>query len=147
MPSPERGRAVGTSNLGTGRGLSRPAQKDRPVASALRCRRNFLRFFPQGFRDETYLAWERDYKQRAHDQWDEVLGRVTFRALLREGKYAEIAAHAVRIESRTNLLFSFEKMALRDAVKSPSGAQSFAEGLYEFLHGPGKLERKFGRWR
>src|SRR5688572_9321837 len=26
------------------------------------CRRRFLRFFPDGFADETYLAWERDYK-------------------------------------------------------------------------------------
>jgi hypothetical protein len=48
---------------------------------------------------------------------------------MREGKFAEIAAHAVRIESRTNLLFSFEKIALRDAVKSAEGARSFAEGL------------------
>jgi hypothetical protein len=122
------------------------AQSVNGTVNAIRCRRKFLRFFPQGFRDETYLAWERDYKQRAHEQWDEVLGRKTFRALLSEGKYAEIGTHAVRIESRTNLLFSFEKMALRDAVKSPSGARIFAEGLYEFLHGPGKMKQKFARW-
>ena len=137
---------MGTSNLGTGRGLSRPAQKVRPLASALRCRRKFLRFFPQGFRDETYLAWERDYKWEAHQQWDTALGRAAYRALLREGRIAEVAARAVRIESRTNLLFSFEKMALRDAVKSPAGARSFAEGLYDFLHGPGGAAAKFERW-
>lgn len=61
-------------------------------------------------------------------------------------KFAEIALRAVRIESRTNLLFSFEKMALRDAVKSPAGARSFAEGLYDFLHGRGGVERRFERW-
>ena len=59
---------------------------------------------------------------------------------------AEVAAHAVRIESRTNLLFSFEKMALRDALKSPAGAALFAHGLYEFLHGRGSDQDRFEAW-
>ena len=63
-----------------------------------------------------------------------------------DGEFAEVAARAVRLESRTNLLFSFEKMALRDAVKPPEGARSFAEGLYEFIYGTGDAERKFQRW-
>ncbi|MEY2557882.1 MAG: hypothetical protein QOE34_1307 [Verrucomicrobiota bacterium] len=110
------------------------------------CRRKFLRFFPKGFRDETYLAWERDYKWKAHEQWNEALNRETFHALLRKKDFAEIAARAVRIESRTNLLFSFEKMALRDAVKSTAGARAFAQGLYDFLHGAGSGQAKFDRW-
>ena len=52
----------------------------------------------------------------------------------------------VRIESRTNLLFSFEKMALRDAAKSAEGARLFAEGLFELLHGAGPLKQRFARW-
>jgi hypothetical protein len=44
------------------------------------------------------------------------------------------------------MIFSFEKMALRDAVKPPEGAQAFAEGLYEFLHGRGDPARRFERW-
>jgi hypothetical protein len=92
------------------------------------------------------LSWERDYKWHAHEQWNEVLDRDAYRALLRRGEFAEIAAHAVRIESRTNLIFSFEKMALRDAVKSPAGARSFANGLFDFLHGDGDLESRFQRW-
>ena len=44
------------------------------------------------------------------------------------------------------MIFSFEKMALRDAVKVPSGARAFSEGLYELLHGAGSLERRFDRW-
>jgi hypothetical protein len=115
-------------------------------ADANRCRRKFLDFFPKGFADEKYFAWERGYKWQAHEQWSQVLNRKAFRTLLNEEKYAEIAAHAVRIESRTNLLFSFEKMALRDAVKSSEGEQMFAEGLYEFLYGRGKIETKFERW-
>lgn len=113
---------------------------------ALRCRRKFLRFFPGGFQDETYIDWERGYKWKAHEQWDEVLDRSRFRSLLQTGDFAEIAARAVRIESRTNLLFSFEKMALRDAVKSDEGARFFAEGLFELLWGGGGIERKFERW-
>jgi hypothetical protein len=120
--------------------------RQRTYPGAAKCRRKFLRFFPGGFRDETYLDWERDYKWRAHEQWKEVLGRAAFRSLLRQGDFAGIAAHAVRIESRTNLLFSFEKMALRDAVKSPAGARSFAEGLYDFLFGAGGVDRRFERW-
>ena len=114
--------------------------------SATRCRRKFLRFFPGGFQDETYLDWERTYKWEAHERWEASLGRNAFRAALSAGRFADIASRAVQVESRTNLLFSFEKMALRDAVKSSAGARAFAEGLYEFLHGRGGEERKFEEW-
>ncbi len=113
---------------------------------ARRCRRKFLRYFPGGFRDETYIAWERGYKWNAHLRWQDDLGEDTFRALMRAGHYADIAARAVKIESRTNLLFSFEKMALRDAVKTPDGAQLFAQGLQEFLFGRAGDERRFAQW-
>lgn len=113
---------------------------------AVRCRRKFLRFFPGGFHDETYIDWERGYKWTAHQQWEEALDRTSYESLLNRKQFSEVAARAVRIESRTNLLFSFEKMALRDAVKSTAGARLFGEGLFEFLHGAGKLENKFARW-
>lgn len=113
---------------------------------ALRCRRKFLRFFPGGFRDETYLDWERDYKWNAHESWEKQLSGQTMVELIRKGQHQELAGRAVRIESRTNLLFSFEKMALRDAVKSPRGARAFATGLHAFLHGPGPLARRFSAW-
>lgn len=115
--------------------------------SALRCRRKFLRFFPGGFRDPTYLDWERNYKAEAHKRWVELLGPAPYRRLLRAGRHAEVAGHAVRIESRTNLLFSFEKMALRDAVRTPAGARRFAEELYVLLYGRARdLEARFSRW-
>jgi len=122
----------------------RPAVSSRSLAA--RCRRKFLRFFPHSFCDETYLSWERDYKYHAHEQWQAELGRDTFDVLLHEGRHSEVAARAVRIESRTNLLFSFEKMALRDAVKSAPGAKTFSTALYDFLHSDGQLERKFNDW-
>jgi hypothetical protein len=110
------------------------------------CRRKFLRLFPQGFADRQYVAWERGYKWQAHEQWAAVLGRVEFESLLHARRFKEIAQRAVRIESRTNLLFSFEKMALRDAVKSPAGARRFAEGLHDLLHGTAAMRDRFDRW-
>jgi hypothetical protein len=127
---------------------SRRAENGAASAGAAQCRRKFLRHFPRGFRDETYLDWERDYKWEAHERWEEALGRDEFRRLLRAGEFAEVAGRAVRVEQRTrhSMLFSFEKMALRDALKSEEGARAFAEGLYDWLHGAGGLERRFNSW-
>ena len=86
------------------------------------CKRKFLRFFPEGFRDETYFDWERGYKLRAHEEWQSVLNRTAYQSKLSHGKFFEIGVEAVKIESRTNLLFSFEKMAIRDAL-SPNAAR------------------------
>jgi hypothetical protein len=127
------------------------AVRSRPVppelsAGAARCRRKFLRVFPGGFRDETYLEWERNYKAEAHAKWNASLEAGEYRSLLRAKRFEEVASIAVRIESRTNLLFSFEKMAVRDAVRDRDGARLFAEGLYDFLHGRGSDESRFERW-
>jgi hypothetical protein len=114
---------------------------------ALRARRKFLRFYPGGFTDPDYLELERGYKWAAHRRWDAALGRSEFGSLLRARRYADIATHAVTIESRTNLLFSFEKMALRDAVRAPEGGELFATGLYDWLYGAGSDPIRFDRWR
>ncbi len=140
-------RAVETTSTGSATRRRGAKRLDHSVSpAALRCRRKFLRFFPRGFEDDTYVAWERDYKWKASVRWDDVLARPKFAAALRARRFTEVAMHAVRIESRTNLLFSFEKMALRDAVRSRAGARRFAEGLWELLHGTGDLERRFARW-
>ncbi|MFL6569791.1 MAG: hypothetical protein ACJ8HQ_11500 [Chthoniobacterales bacterium] len=111
-------------------------------------RKKFLRYFPKGFRDETYIEWERSYKWETHERWEEALNRDEFRRLLARQDYAEVAARAVRTEqrSRHSMMFSFEKMALRDALKSAVGAKAFAEGLYQLLHGSGSDEARFTRW-
>lgn len=113
-----------------------------------RARRTFLSVFPDGFRDELYLAWERDYKVEAHRRWrEEIGGKADLRFALDAGRHRDIAAAAVRVESSRPLLFSFEKMALRDAVvRSADGARRFADGLYDWLYGPGSEADRFGRW-
>jgi hypothetical protein len=111
-----------------------------------RGRLKFLHYFPKGFRDPVYVDWERGYKWTAHTHWREFLEPASFRKLLRAGKHRDIARQAVAIEAKTNLLFSFEKMALRDAVKPRIGARLFAQGLYDFLHGAGDMEERFSGW-
>lgn len=116
------------------------------ASGPVHARKKFLRYFPDGFRDETYIDWERGYKWRAHEQWSEVLDAPTFKNLLQQKRFAEVSAEAIRIESRTNLLFSFEKMALRDAVRSRAGAELFATALYDFLHGNKADHTRFASW-
>lgn len=114
--------------------------------SVQRCRKKFLFYFKKGFDTPKYEDWERGYKWNAHVMWLELLNKKEFRRLLDAGEYTTIANHAARIESKTNLLFSFEKMALRDAIKSEEGARSFAEGLYDFIYGTGSIEKRFTKW-
>jgi hypothetical protein len=109
-------------------------------------RRKFLHCFPEGFTDETYLAWERNYKWEAHRRWTHDLNQREMERLLAQRAYSELARRAIQIESRTNLLFSFEKMALRDAVRTPAGARRFATGLRDFLFERESAALKFNRW-
>ena len=120
--------------------------RGRRLTGAERCRRKFLRIFPRGFADPDFVELERDYKWEAHRRWAAALDRPRFASLLEQGSFTEIASTAIAIESRTNLLFSFEKMALRDAVRSEAGAQTFAAGLYDFLYSSGDAEERFNRW-
>lgn len=111
-----------------------------------RARRKFLKIFPAGFQDETYIDWERGYKWSAHLEWKAQLSQEQLGCLCRQGKFLEIAAIAVRIETGRSLLFSFEKMALRDAVRSEEGARIFAEGLRAFLYADAPLADRFENW-
>jgi hypothetical protein len=119
-----------------------------PTAGFQRARRKFLRVFPEGFRDPTYLDWERDYKWESHQRWTARLNAREFRALLKARQYDEVAARALRVEqqSRHSMVFTFEKMALRDAVRSRGGAELFATSLFAFLHGRRSPERRFDDW-
>jgi hypothetical protein len=74
------------------------------------------------------------------------MAKARFRERLEEGEFVSIALDVIRIESRTNLLFSFEKMALRDAVAGYSSSRKFAVGLYDFLHGAGPVAQRFETW-
>ncbi|MBX9690184.1 MAG: hypothetical protein K2X27_25960, partial [Candidatus Obscuribacterales bacterium] len=103
-------------------------------------------FFPKAFSDQRYLDWEHDYKWEAHKLFTKLLSKEEFKALLRSRDYSVIASRALKIESKTSFLFSFEKMALKDALAVPEGAATFAEGLYELLYESGDSKSKFVKW-
>lgn len=128
--------------------LEAPTRGRSPATApgAGRCRRKFLAYFPDGFADPKYLSWERGYKWIAHRKWQHLLNPERFRELLDRKAYAQIASLAVGIESPTHLLFSFEKMAIRDAVRSAAGSRAFALGLHDFLSGPEDDADTFDRW-
>jgi len=111
-------------------------------------RKRFLRIFPDGFYDERYIAWEHAYKWKAHKLWINTLGQEEFKRLIRQREFPEIATRALAVESRCTppFLFSFEKMALRDALKTSNGASIFADGLYNLLHGKSPLKERFVEW-
>ena len=112
----------------------------------LRCKKKFFHYFPKAFKDPTYTAWERDYKWNAHLEWEKELNQTQFKKLLANKDYLEIARKAVKIETRTNLLFSFEKMALRDATNTYDSARMFSEGLYHYVYGQEPLKERFERF-
>ena len=119
-------------------------KKTDPVQKArLQCRKKFLHYFPKGFIDAKYFAWERGYKEEAHLAFQQQLNMKEYQRLLNNGDYHDIASKAIRIETKTNLLFSFEKMALRDAVKSHDSAKIFALGLFNYVYGKGSLQQRF----
>lgn len=109
-------------------------------------KKRFLRFFPNGFKDERYIEWERSYKWQAHNLFKSLLNKEEYQGLLRAREHSEIANRALQIESKTNFLFSFEKMALRDALRNPDGSRCFAEGLFNLLYGNGSIKSKFIAW-
>ena len=121
------------------------ARKEDEINSRKRrkCLRKFLYYFPGGYSGKKFIEWEREYKWNAHLSWKEKLNRKQFEELLEKEEYSEIAKRAVNIESRTNLLFSFEKMAIRDAVKSKQGAEQFASGLFDYLYSGDHLQQRF----
>ena len=118
-------------------------KKDPFQKARMKCRKKFLYYFKKGYADPTYVSWERQYKLDAHFRFQQHLDRNNYLRLLDQKKYEDIAQLAVRVESRTNLLFSFEKMALRDAVKPKEGAKSFAKGLFEYVYGRDTLQERF----
>lgn len=90
-------------------------------SGAANCRRKFLRAFPKGFRDETYLAWERDYQWKAHQQWEESLNRDAFAALLGKKRFAEIAAPASLLEFADTIRHDLRDMRPSDMIAPAKG--------------------------
>lgn len=126
--------------------LQKTLEKDPRIKVRKTCKRKFLHYFPKGYHDQKYIAWERGYKIEAHFKFQQTFNKTAYNKLLLHKEYAQIANGIVRIESKTNLLFSFEKMAIRDALKSTEGAKKFAVGLYDYIYGVNSLQQRFEKF-
>jgi hypothetical protein len=111
-------------------------------------KRRFLEIFPGRFRDETYLAWEREYKWEAHRAWEATLGRREWEALRRAGDQQEVARRIATFYGRShlNMLALYEWMALREALVDRRGGPLLAEGLYHLLHDRGPMSGRIERF-
>jgi hypothetical protein len=94
-------------------------------------RARFLRFFPKGFHSKGYAGQERDYKIDAKSVLDKT---VPVKKAATGAGYGE----AILSAFQTNLLSPFEKMRIRDALRS-SNADDFIQAAARFTLGDGKL--------
>lgn len=105
--------------------------------------RYFLEKFPEGFYGEKYESSERRHKIKAHLLAQELLAKNVMESLLKAEQYEDICQRAMRIVNATNLVFSHEKMALKNGIGTPEAQQAFAENLYSLLHGEDTFEARF----
>jgi hypothetical protein len=113
----------------------------------IKAKRKFLYFFPGGFQSEKYISEKRAIMWNAHEEWKRMLNRNTFKQLLAKERFWEIKERALNIESGTKLLFPLEKIALREALRTPGAAKIFASGLYENTYGRGTMRENFESFR
>lgn len=123
-----------------------PVLRDDFEKARKKCKRKFLYYFPKGYQGEKFMQWERKYKLDAHQRFQNLYNKASYQELLKQEEYEKIAFGIANIESKTNLLFSFEKMALRDAIKSYEGAKAFSTGLYHYLYDEEILEQRFQKF-
>jgi len=109
-----------------------------------KAKHRFKKIFPRGFRDPTYLEWERDYKWAAHLAWRRELDRKTWANLLAASAFGEVARRISKlyVRSKLNMLALYEWMALREALASDVGSRLLSAGLYELVHGGGPFEQR-----
>jgi hypothetical protein len=110
---------------------------------------NFLSIFPEGFRDQRYLAGrtgEREYKLAANRLMMELLDKDTFFSLLESGAFKEICSRAKSVINKTNLIHTYEKIWLNNALVSENNQRIFASGLFELLYGDSALQSRFEKF-
>jgi hypothetical protein len=94
-------------------------------------RARFLRFFPNGFHSDGYVAEERNYKVAAKAKLDET---VTLDKAIDGAGYGEAVLAVFRA---TNMLSPFEKARLQDVLRGPS-ADDFIRAAARFARDGGK---------
>lgn len=103
----------------------------------------FLTAFPGGFEGKRFHSEERDYKVAAHQLCCQLLDEPELKRLIADGKHSEVCERARRVEAKTNLLASFEKIKFNDALKHPQNQTLFATALADILYGSEDEECRF----
>ena len=110
---------------------------------------NFLSIFPEGFRDPSYLAGktgEREYKLAANRLMMELLGKDAFKGVLESGDFKEICNRAKSVINKTNLIHTYEKIWLNNALATENNQNVFAFGLFDLLYGENAQQSRFEKF-
>ena len=105
--------------------------------------KGFLEGYPGGFYGDRYLREERGYKADAHELAVSILGRRQLDPLAASGSFAEICRRAMQVVNKANLIFPYEKMALKDGLKPDGSQAAFAVALHDLLHGEDTQASRF----
>lgn len=112
----------------------------------------FLEAFPGGFADPKYLGDGTERRERvarwrrAHDAYEEMLGRGEGERLLAAGDVDGLTERALRVERHVRPLHSVaEKSAFEDALKSQDAARGYFAGLFDVLAAPAPEQARFER--
>ncbi len=106
----------------------------------------FLELFPEGFYGESYAKEERDYKVRAHELAQDILGEKELAALLKQENYSAVCDCALKVVNATNLIFPNEKMALKDGLTNPDAQKAFGIAIFDLLYGATSLRERFEKF-
>jgi len=112
------------------------------------CVERFKKIFPEGFYDAAYLAsdvavGERQYKLAASELAKELLAEAEWRRLSDAGQFEEICLRLGRVESKTNLLHTFEKIKWQSALRDKRLQRPLAEAIFGDLYGVGDRRDRF----
>ncbi len=103
----------------------------------------FLKMYPNGFHDQKYIEDERIYKDKAFNLLHKLLHNEDLCSLLEDKNYQEITKRALKVVYATNLIFTNEKMSLKDGLVRTESQKLFAIALYNMLFGDGELRPRF----
>ncbi len=112
------------------------------------CVQYFLKLFPNGFEDEAYLTTapkrgERHYKLNASRLAHSLLNKSDWSDLSGKGNYSEICQRLMKVESKTQLLHTMEKIKWHAALKDLALQKSLVDALFNDLYGVGDRETRF----
>jgi hypothetical protein len=108
---------------------------------------HFMREFPLGFDDPSYLGdrntGERQYKWHAHELFVSLLGTGEGNRLLNVGEIQAVTKRALTVIGSVNLLAPQEQMALRDGLRNSNAATEFFRSLFDLLAAAGPEKELF----